>query len=65
MCRIEKIKNELMALAQTANGNFKHAAAITNGSKILTTGVNDGEELNGEKVLNPVSTPRYQLFQHF
>ena len=55
MCRIEKIKNELMALAQTANGNFKHAAAITNGSKILTTGVNDGRRTKSEKKCKTLS----------
>ena len=53
MCRIERIKNKLMALAQTANGNFKHAAAITNGSKILTTGVNDGRRTKWGKSVKP------------
>ena len=42
MCREQKIKSVLYNLAQTSDCKFKHAAAVVRGSKILSTGVNNG-----------------------
>lgn len=53
MCRIDKIKNKLSILANNAIGNFKHAAAITHGSTILTTGVNDGRRTKWRNSVKP------------
>ena len=53
MGKVEKITSNLIELAQTAHGNFKHAAAITQGSKILSTGVNDGRRTKWRKSVKP------------
>ena len=53
MCRTARISNTLynLACSSSRNCNFKHAAAITNGSKILSTGVNDGSRTKWGKTI--------------
>ena len=49
MCRKEKITGILYPLAKTSPCIFKHAAAVVRGSKILSTGVNNGNRTKWKK----------------
>ena len=53
MCRTERISSLLYDLASSSSRhcNFKHSAAITNGSKVLSTGVNDGSRTKWGKTI--------------
>lgn len=53
MSREEKIRTHLAKAAESACGNFKHAAAITQGGKILCTGVNDARRSKWGSSLKP------------
>ncbi len=49
MCRKSKITNVLYSLAEDSPCTFKHAAAVVRGSKILSTGVNNGNRTKWKK----------------